>query len=377
MFFFLGILKTCLVLMEENIVKIEAITGESLGTRSMATYVETTDVSVFIDPGVALAPSRWRLSPHDKEKKEKRKAWQRIERKVKQSDIIVITHYHYDHYNPQHPELFAGKQVLLKAPKNKINKSQQGRATSFLASIKELEEEQQPSEIIRCDGKTFSWGETTLTLSKPMPHGAKERLGFVLETCIDDGKEKLVHTSDVEGPPLERQANFIIEHKPEYITLDGPMTYLLGFRYPKNALKASIDHIKDILRQCPVQKLAIDHHALRKKEWKKPLKDAFEGNEEKITTMAGLAGKKIRLLEAYRRELYGKGEARGPLLKVPGIGEKMKERLLDRFEDLEAVRKAEKSELTQVNGIGEKTAQNIIEKLPEESNQENEGDKPF
>lgn len=354
--------------------KIEPIAGESLGTRSMATYVETTDISIFIDPGVALAPSRWHLSPHEKEKEEKHKAWQRIQQKVKQSDVIVITHYHYDHYNPQHPELFAGKKVLLKAPKNKINKSQKGRASRFLESIKKLDEKQQPHEIIRCDGKTFSWGKTTLTLSKPMPHGAKKRLGFVLETCIDDGTEKLVHTSDVEGPPLEQQVNFIIGHKPKYIIMDGPMTYLLGFRYPKSALKASITHIKDILKRCPVQKLAIDHHALRKKEWREPLKDVFEEGKKKITTMAGLAGKKVRLLEAYRRELYGKGEARGPLLKVPGIGEKMKTRLMDHFEDLDAIRNAEKNQLMLINGIGEKTAQNIVEKLPKESNEE---DKPY
>ena len=44
--------------------KIKPVASDSMGTRSMATYVETKDVKIFIDPGVALGPSRYGLPPH-------------------------------------------------------------------------------------------------------------------------------------------------------------------------------------------------------------------------------------------------------------------------------------------------------------------------
>lgn len=346
--------------------QIEPITGESMGTRSMAIFIKTKNVNVFIDPGVSLAPSRWHLPPHPKEIKKRDDAWKKIKAKVSQSDIAIITHYHYDHYNPQHPEIFSGKHLLIKHPNKNINKSQKGRASTFLDAINELEASKTPHKIPYADGKTFTFGETEISFSRPVPHGAKTRLGFVTEVFIDDTKDKLIYTSDVEGPCREDQITFILEHKPEYLLVDGPMTYLLGFRYPKSALEHSIEYLKRILQQCPIKKLAVDHHALRKKDWKSPLEAVFEKGKEKITTLAGLADKEVTLLEAYRRELYGKREEKGPLLKIPGIGEKMKERLIKYFGGISSIKNAKKEELIEVNGIGEKTAENIIKKLQKE-----------
>lgn len=336
----------------------------------MATFIETDDVNIFLDPAVSLAPSRWHLHPHEKEQRKRDQDWHNIRKRVQQSDIAVITHYHYDHYNPRHPEIFSGKKLLIKHPKKKINKSQKGRASAFLESIHDLEGSQQPTEISRIDGKTFEWGDTEMTFSKPMPHGAKKKLGFVTEVFINDGEKKFLYTSDVEGPCRRDQVEFILEHRPEYLIVDGPMTYLLGFRYPKDALNASIKYFQQVLRECPVKQLAIDHHALRKKKWKDPLTEVFNAGGARVMTMAGVAGKELNLLEAHRRELYGKGGAKGPLLRVQGIGEKMKEKLLDHFEDLEAVRDAEVEELTEVKGIGTKTAEQIAEDLPKEMEKE-------
>jgi len=47
--------------------RIVPLSFDSLGARSMATYVETRDVKIFIDPGVSLAPSRYGLPPHEVE----------------------------------------------------------------------------------------------------------------------------------------------------------------------------------------------------------------------------------------------------------------------------------------------------------------------
>ncbi|MDK2464732.1 MAG: MBL fold metallo-hydrolase, partial [Candidatus Korarchaeota archaeon] len=70
---------------------------DSMGVRSMATYVETRDVSLLIDPGVALAPRRFGLPPHDVERERLRSLARVIEEHARRARILVVTHYHYDH----------------------------------------------------------------------------------------------------------------------------------------------------------------------------------------------------------------------------------------------------------------------------------------
>ena len=67
--------------------------------------------------------------------------------------------------------------------------------------------------------------------------GTNTKLGYVTEVCVEEGKEKFVHTSDVEGPSLDEQVQFILDEKPKTIFCDGPMTYMLGFRYSKKSLE--------------------------------------------------------------------------------------------------------------------------------------------
>ena len=47
--------------------KIIPISSDSLGVRSMATYIETKDCKILIDPSAALGPKRYGLPPHQKE----------------------------------------------------------------------------------------------------------------------------------------------------------------------------------------------------------------------------------------------------------------------------------------------------------------------
>jgi len=53
---------------------------DSMGTRSMATFVRTGDTSLVIDPGVALAPARYGLPPHKKEINRMLDHWDRIKK---------------------------------------------------------------------------------------------------------------------------------------------------------------------------------------------------------------------------------------------------------------------------------------------------------
>jgi hypothetical protein len=284
--------------------KIIPIAFDSLGTRSMATFVETNDVKILIDPGVSLAPIRYGLEPHPLELKRLSEHWKEIVRFAKESDVLIITHYHYDHHNPwEHLEIYKDKVVLIKHPTEKINYSQKGRAAYFLNQIKNL-----PKRLEYADGKEFEFGKTKIKLSKPVFHGTNPRLGFVFEVLIDDGEFKFLHTSDVEGPSQDDQLDFILENKPNLVFLDGPLSYMI-YRFGVQAMKNSVENMIKIIENCPLDALIVDHHFLRDLKWKERIVDVFKIADKKrvkVQTAAGYSGKPIEMLEAHRKELYEK-----------------------------------------------------------------------
>ncbi len=272
-----------------------------MGVRSMATYIETKDCKIFIDPGVNLAEKRYGLPPHPLEISEKERVWKEIVRYAEKAEIIIITHYHYDHYNPfQDLFIFENKYVFLKHPTRKINQSQMNRARQFLEKIKKIS-----AEIYYADNREFFIEETRILFSPPVPHGKSSNLGYVLEVLIEEEAEKFLFTSDVQGPILNEHLHFIIRNKPSLIFLDGPVTYLLGQTFSHDDLDKSIENIKRILNETPVRKVIIDHHLLRDIRWRQLiLKDISHEEKEYILTAADFSGKPIKLLEANRRRLW-------------------------------------------------------------------------
>lgn len=281
--------------------KVTPLAFDSLGTRSMATYVETEDVKILIDPGVALGPRRYGLPPHPIEFARLKEHWKEISSRARICDVLVVTHYHYDHHNPEHPELYRGKKVLLKHPSSKINRSQRRRAAYFLEKLADL-----PLSVEYCDSEEFAFGKTVLRFSDPVYHGTNSRLGYVVEVSISEGEETFLFTSDVEGPSLGDQVSFITNENPNIIFADGPMTYMLGFRYSRESLRKSLENLRMLLRETRVSDLVVDHHLLRDLKWRDKLSPLFEaGKESNILTAAEYAGAEPELLEARRKELYG------------------------------------------------------------------------
>ena len=275
---------------------------DSFGVRSTSTFVETEDVNILLDPGVSLAPKRFGLAPHRVELKREEECWKEIVQYAKRTDIIIITHYHYDRYNPEDAlGMYKGRKVFLKHPTEAINLSQKKRANYFLEQIKGL-----PDALEYSDGGEFQFGRTKLIFSQPVCHGTNSKLGYVTEVLIDDGY-RFVYTSDVEGPSLKEQAEFILQNKPNLIILDGPLSYMLGYRYSYDALAASVKNMVRIIQDSPLDGFIIDHHLLRDLKWRERLAEVFEAAEKKgikIQTAADFAGREIQPLEARRRELY-------------------------------------------------------------------------
>ncbi|MEM5829166.1 MAG: hypothetical protein QW040_01060 [Candidatus Aenigmatarchaeota archaeon] len=285
--------------------KILPIAFESLGTRSMACLVTTTSQKILIDPGVSLAPLRYGLQPHSIELKRLEEHWKKIVEFAKESEILIITHYHYDHHNPwENLEIYKKKTVLVKHPTEKINFSQKQRASLFLEKIKGF-----PVVLEYADGEEFKFGKTEIVFSEPVFHGANQKLGWVIEVLIKEGNEKFIFTSDVEGPVIKDQVEFILENKPNFIIVDGPMTYMLGYRYTHENFRVSLKNLIKIIEEASPEVLILDHHLLRDLKYKEKIATVLKTSEElniNVLTAAEFLGKPVDMLEARRRELYQK-----------------------------------------------------------------------
>lgn len=267
----------------------------------MATYIHTRDVEIVIDPGVALGPNRFGLPPHEKEERRREELWGQIRERVAASDILIITHYHYDHFEPREPEIYEGKSLYIKHPRQWINRSQRRRASDFLQKVRELVE-----EVRYADGLRLAVGSTEIVFSKPVYHGLGPMLGFVLEVCVE-ADERFLFTSDVQGPALKQQIEFILEENPETLYVDGPMTYMLGEAYPREYLEAANRNLVEIMERTNVRRLIVDHHLTRDLNYRSWIERAYNAAEEmgvSLVTAAEFLGLEPELLEARRRELY-------------------------------------------------------------------------
>ena len=284
--------------------EVKPIAFDSMGVRSMATFVKTSDVAIFIDPGVSLAPKRYRLPPHEIEITRMNEKWSEIKKYVSESDVAIITHYHYDHHDPNEVEIFESKKLLLKHPKDRINRSQMGRAAYFLEQLEKVN-----VEIDYCDGKSYSFGNTAVEVSNPVFHGADSRLGYVVEVYIDDGRGSLLFSSDVEGPNHKEQLEFMLEKNAETVIIDGPMTYMLGYRFSQKSFQSSIENLKKLIEKTDAKNLILDHHLTRDLKWRDKMSEVFEFGKQmgvKVQSAAEFAGVEEELLEARRAELYKK-----------------------------------------------------------------------
>ena len=278
------------------------LAADSLGARSMATFVDTQDVAILIDPGVRLGPYRYDLPPHEVEEDRMRSLWREIRDAAKKADILTVSHYHFDHHNPDAPSIYKGKRAFLKDGKFHINRSQRERATAFVKALKKY-----PKDVQVADGNAVDVGGTEIVFSPAVPHGYSDELGYVVMVRVAQGGETFVHTSDVQGPPLKEQLSFLLDSDPTVLYVDGPMTHMPD-HYPEEMTRRSIANLTRILRTTSIRTLILDHHALRDRDWRErmaPVLAAGEAHDVAVMTAAEFLGKAVDPLEANRDTLYG------------------------------------------------------------------------
>ncbi|MCD6559134.1 MAG: hypothetical protein J7K57_04595 [Palaeococcus sp.] len=285
--------------------KITPLASESLGVRSLAVYVEVGKRGILIDPGVALGPKRYSLPPANAELEALAKSREKIQAYAEKADTITISHYHYDHHTPffeglyessspeRAKEIYEGKILLIKHPRENINFSQRKRAWAFLKNAEPI-----AKRIEYADGRLFDFGDFIMEFSPAVPHGSEgTKLGFVLMVMIDDGTKRIIHASDTQF--LNRTSvEWIIKQVPDLIIGDGPPTYLEGYRV-KDAWTTGRKNLNEVIKETGA-KIILDHHLIRDKRYPK----FFEELEKEPLTFARFLNREDKPLEAYRRELH-------------------------------------------------------------------------
>ena len=296
-------------------IRVLPLAFESLGVRSMATFVETDDIKIVVDPGSALGP-RFNLSPHEREYLALAISRRKIIEAARGADVLTISHYHFDHYVPNFedwiwtwssPELaedlYRGKLILAKDINSNINASQRKRGYMFKKLNTKIAE-----EIRVADNNKFDFGRTTLEFSNPVVHGAPgSELGYVLMLTIKTPKCSIIHASDVQGPIDKETLRMILEKKPEAVIIGGPPIYLAGFKIDQESLSIANDNLVKLAKEVPLT--VVDHHLLRSLDWKDYLRSAYIEAKKKGNRMLSaseLIGMEPQLLEARRKELHAK-----------------------------------------------------------------------
>ena len=278
--------------------QITPISSDSLGVRSMATCIQTKDCKILIDPSAALGPKRYGLTPHQKELEALYHTKNKIADIAKKCDVLTISHYHYDHYDPN--EIFyKEKKVFAKDISENINKSQTQRGKDFQKIVADK------CELIYSDDSQHNFGDTTITFSPAFFHGPENvRLGYVVMTSVDDSERKILHASDVQGPVTKDATDYIIKQKPDVLIIDGPPTIFLGWKFSMNNLKAASDNLIRIMETIDCE-IVLDHHLLRDLKYKEVYPKPYDAGKNRVKTFAEYLGKENNTLEANRKKLWG------------------------------------------------------------------------
>jgi predicted metallo-beta-lactamase superfamily hydrolase len=282
----------------------------------MCTYVETPDVKILLDAGVSLCPRRFNLPPHPKEFKAITEARRKIARIAEKAEVVTVSHYHYDHYTPSHEDwlsnwtaknetarqIYEGKNVLIKSPKNKINYSQRRRGWFFVKTGGK-----RAKKVTVADGKTFAFGKSTkIRFTQPVFHGSENTgLGWVLMTSIQYQNEKFMFAPDVQGPMSTQTLQMICVEKPQLLMIGGPPLYLAGFIVSEERIWTALKNLKKIVETVPT--IVLEHHILRDREWRRKIASVFitaQNVKCKIFTAASFLKKENEFLEAERKKLF-------------------------------------------------------------------------
>ncbi len=308
---------------------LELVWFDSFGAKSSCVLVKTKDVSILIDPGVAIMHRSFPASLPQKLMWVE-KGWHEVEKAARKADVVVVTHYHYDHHSPDRMKIYGGKLLLTKDPNRYINDSQRGRAMKFFENLwryfgdeelkpgshqkneefskadaldvvptgkmnekqkkwfearvkkwkgyRKIEEAEFDDLKIRfADSVELTFGKTKLRTIGPLFHGVEcSRVGWVFMVVVEEGSKKLLYTSDLCGPIIEKYAEVMVKEKPTYLVVDGPNTYMLGYLLSNENLERAIRNVCRIVKKVDFELFIWDHHLPREPNFRHHTSEVWE-----------------------------------------------------------------------------------------------------
>jgi predicted metallo-beta-lactamase superfamily hydrolase len=290
--------------------RVMPLAAESLGVRSMATYVEVGDTAILIDPGATLAPARYGLPPAEAEWEALRRANDRISAYAARANLVFVSHYHEDHYRSD-PATYAGRTVVAKEPRRMVGGQQSRRGVALWTSLDAV------ARLEVADGWRRREPHVELSVSPPLPHGVEGTpLGYVVALTVVDvaERQRFVFASDVQGPLSAVAVGWLIQQRPTLLYLSGPPSYIER-ELPAGAVDRGIDHLFRVMDTTGCR-VIMDHHALRDPGFSTRFERLWSTG--RVVTAAAHLGVETMALEARRRALWG-GVRKAPVVaRRPG-----------------------------------------------------------
>ncbi len=288
--------------------KVYLIAYDSYGVRSMSTLVSIGKLNFYIDPGVALGPTRYGMPPSSAEYE----ALEICRKKImevckKNADAVFVSHYHYDHHpgpddNEMYKACFKDKVVLAKDISKNINLSGKKRGKIFEEKVKSLSK-----QLEWADGRNFKIKSVNIEVSPAVWHGEiKSKVGTVIMVYLKKRRDSFLFGSDAQNLADPKALEWVIEKNPKFLILDGYPTIFIGWRMSKASFEKSKQNIKKVLKETQAETIILEHHILRDINYKQKMKDVFDlANElgKKIYTAAEFYGLENFFLEAWRKEI--------------------------------------------------------------------------
>jgi len=278
--------------------------SDSTGVRSMANFFTAENgIKIAIDPGAALAPKRYGLPPHQLEIEELEKRLRLIEEGLEDSNVVLITHYHRDHYPFEDflIDSLKGKTVVMKHPEVEINYSQKLRGMMFLRELKK-----RGVVPIVSNGIEMRFGELKIVMDGLMWHGEpKTMLGKVASFYIEDGEDRYYFASDSQGPIDPEGAAKICRRRPSLLYISGPPVYLS--KEGSSASSAGLKNLEAMIREKCFNELIVDHHFAREYGYHsriEALDDIGRKHGVRVYDVPDFTGVERRPLESMRNILY-------------------------------------------------------------------------
>ena len=276
--------------------KIVPLAADSLGVRSMATYVEAGSTGVLIDPGATLAPARYGLPPSAEEWDALRRANDRISAYATRARYVFVSHYHDDHFRSD-LDVYAGRVVLAKDPRRMVSGAQARRAQALWGAL------EHQARVQPADGAALTTPDLDVRVSPPLAHGTEgTTLGYVVALTLVDYREheRFVFASDVQGPLSSVATAWLIQQRPTTLYLSGPPSYVereLGAA----AIERAVDNLRRILDASGCR-VIMDHYAMRDPRALTRFERLWETG--RVVTAAAHLGLAAQPLEARRDRLW-------------------------------------------------------------------------